>query len=93
MSELMQAVIAVVGRDHPGILAFVANFCAERDVNIIDVTQKVLQDMFTMTMIVEMKDENEKFLSFSKDLEEEGLKQGLQIHVMHEDIFAAMHTI
>lgn len=93
MENLMQAVIAVVGKDHPGILAFVADFCAKRDVNIIDVTQKVMSGMFTMTMIVEMKDEDEKFLSFSKDLEEEGKRQALQIHVMHEDIFAAMHTI
>lgn len=93
MEYSMRAVIAVVGKDHPGILAFVANFCADRDVNIIDVTQKVLQDMFTMTMIVEMNDENDAFLSFSRDLEKEGKENGLQIHVMHEDIFAAMHTI
>ena len=48
----MRAVISTVGKDHPGILAFVATECAKRDINIEDVTQKVLQDLFTMIMIV-----------------------------------------
>jgi ACT domain-containing protein len=89
----MRAVISVVGKDHPGILAFVADFCADREVNIIDVTQKVLQDMFTMTMIVQIPQDDEKLKNFSKDLEDAGEKEALKIHVMHEDIFNAMHTI
>ena len=50
----MRAVISVVGKDRPGILAFVANNCAVRNINIVDVTQKVLQDLFTMIMIVDI---------------------------------------
>ena len=53
----MRAVISVVGRDRPGILAFAANECAVRNINIEDVTQKVLQDLFTMIMIVEIPDD------------------------------------
>ena len=46
----MRAVISVVGKDRPGILAYVATNCAQRNINIVDVTQKVLQDLFTMIM-------------------------------------------
>lgn len=89
----MRAVLSVVGRDRPGILAFVATKCAERNVNIVDVTQKVLQDLFTMIMIVELPEEEETTHSFASEIEKLGGEQGLKIHVMHEDIFNAMHTI
>ena len=62
----MRAVISVVGKDHPGILAFVASKCAEKEINIVDVTQKVLQGLFTMMMIVETTDElHKKFTGVS----------------------------
>ncbi len=87
----MKAVISVVGRDRTGILAFVSAKCAERGINIVDVTQKTLQDLFTMIMIVEMPEGSDAG-TFS-DLKNEGLAQGLAIHVMHEDIFNAMHVV
>ena len=87
----MRAVISVVGRDRTGILAFVSAKCAERGINIVDVTQKTLQDMFTMIMIVEVP--SDKDSQAASELEELGKGEGLQIHVMHEDIFNAMHTI
>ena len=87
----MRAVISVVGHDRTGILAFIATKCAERGINIIDVTQKVLREFFTMIMIVEMP-ENCGAGTFS-ELKELGEREGLQIHVMHEDIFNSMHTI
>ncbi len=89
----MRAVISVVGKDRPGILAFTANECASRNINIEDVTQKVLEDMFTMIMIVTIPENPEEYHSFVTDLESLGEKQGLKIHVMHEDIFNAMHRI
>ena len=46
----MRAVISVVGKDHPGILAFVASKCAEKEINIVDVTQKVLQGLLSIFM-------------------------------------------
>ena len=75
------------------ILAFVSTRCAERGVNIEDVTQKVLDDLFAMIMIVTIPDDLDNFHSFVQEMEEEGKKVGLSIHVMHEDIFNAMHTI
>lgn len=87
----MRAVISVVGKDRPGILAFVAKECADRQANIVDVTQKVIQEFFTMIMLVEYPEAD--FNGFVREMEEAGEKQGLKIHVMHEDIFNAMHTL
>ncbi|MGN1389028.1 MAG: ACT domain-containing protein [Bulleidia sp.] len=89
----MKAVISVVGRDRPGILAFVANQCADRNINIEDVTQKILQDMFTMVMIVNIPEDLPNFGKLTEEIEKAGEEQGLKIHLMHEDIFNAMHTI
>lgn len=89
----MRAVISVVGKDRPGILAFVATECAKRSINIVDVTQKVLQDLFTMIMIVEIPEDLENMHKIADEFDEMGLEQGLRIHFMHEDIFKAMHTI
>ncbi len=88
----MRVVITVVGKDRPGILAFVSTKCAEYNVNIVDVTQKVLQDLFTMIMIVEIP-EGLELQNFTDDMQSLGEKEGLKIHVMHEGIFNAMHTI
>ncbi len=89
----MKAVISVVGRDRPGILAYVANQCADRNINIEDVTQKILQDMFTMVMIVNIPEDLPNFGKLTEEIEKAGEEQGLKIHLMHEDIFNAMHTI
>ena len=88
-----RAVISTVGKDRPGILAFVATECARRNINIVDVTQKVLQDLFTMIMIVEIPDDMGQFDKMVSEIESAGEKEGLKIHVMHEDIFNAMHTV
>ena len=88
----MKAVITVVGKDRPGILAYVAGKCASKKMNIVDVTQKVLQDLFTMIMIVEIP-ENLRVPDVASAFQEDGQKEGLQIQVMQEDIFNAMHTI
>lgn len=87
----MRAIISVVGKDRPGILAKVSSDCAENNVNILDVSQTVLQDMFTMIMICEV--EQGMFIDFVNFMEEEGKGAGLSVHVMHEDIFNAMHKI
>lgn len=88
----MKAVITVVGKDRPGILAYVAGKCASKNINIVDVTQKVLQDLFTMIMIVEIPDGG-SIAEIASSFEEEGKTEGLQIRVMQEDIFDAMHAI
>lgn len=89
----MKAVISVIGKDRPGILAFVAKECADRNINVEDVSQKVIQDLFTMIMIVEIPDEIKDFHKVVKELESCGEDQQLKIHVMHADIFNAMHKV
>lgn len=89
----MQAVISVVGKDKVGILKDVATKCAEHNVNIIDVSQTVLRDMFTMIMLVDISKIDIKFGDFSGEMEEYGKEIGMEIRAMHEDIFNSMHRI
>lgn len=90
----MKAVITVLGKDNVGILAKVSYACAERNLNILEVTQSVLQDLFAMIMLVEFDKENApSFEELNKDFDELGEKIGTKIHIMHEDIFNSMHKI
>ena len=89
----MRAVITVIGRDTVGILAKVSSICAENEVNIIEVTQSILQDMFCMIMMADVSNCSVPFAQFSDSLTEYGKKSGLSIHVMNEDIFNSMHRI
>lgn len=89
----MRAVITVIGKDTVGILAKVSGICAEYNVNVTDVTQSVLQDMFAMIMLVDITKINTDFTVLSDRMESLGKELSLQIHTMHEDIFNIMHTI
>ena len=89
----MQVVISVVGKDQVGILAKVATKCYGSNANIVDVSQKVMQDFFTMIMVVEWRQSNDAFHQFINDMDHFGNEMNLKIHVMHEDIFNAMHSI
>ena len=89
----MKAVITVLGKDSVGILSKVSTACAEVGVNIIEVTQSVLQDMFAMIMLAEIGSTTVSFDELSRKLEQLGEDNNLKIHVMHEDIFNSMHKI
>lgn len=89
----MRAVVSVIGKDCVGILANVSAVCAESHMNITDVTQSILQDMFVMIMMVEFTDESTQLAAFSERMTQLGKEKNLAIHVMHEDIFNAMHRI
>ena len=89
----MKAVITVTGKDAVGIIAKVANCCAEHSANIVDISQSVLSDYFAMIMLVDIDKLNIPFASFVDVLADIGTKAGLVIHTMHEDIFNSMHTI
>lgn len=89
----MRAVITVVGKDMVGILAKVSAVCAENNVNIIEVTQSILQDMFCMIMMADVSKCSIDFTKFSDILAEYGNENGLSIHIMNEDIFNSMHRI
>lgn len=89
----MRAVITVVGKDTVGIFAKVSTFCAEHNVNIVGVSQTILEDMFCMIMVVTVNDCTIPFGDFAETLKEDGKKNNLVIHAMHEDIFNSMHRI
>ena len=89
----MRAVITVVGKDSVGILAKVSNKCADSNVNINEVTQSVLEDMFCMIMLADISKMNKDFGAFVDEMEKLGKEMGMSVHVMHETIFNSMHRI
>ena len=89
----MRSVITVVGKDTVGILAKVSRLCAEKNVNIIDVTQTVMQDLFCMIMLCDISKLKGTFSDFVDEAEKIGNENALKIHVMHEEIFNSMHRI
>lgn len=89
----MRAVITVIGKDMVGILAKVSNVCADTGVNITEVTQSILQDLFAMIMMVDISKSTIPFSELVTRMTELGEAEGLKIHVMHEDIFNSMHRI
>ena len=89
----MKAVVTVGGRDTVGILAKVSTACAEHNANIIDVSQSVMQGLFTMFMLLDISDITSDFSNLQNALSELGEKIGMKVLVMHEDIFNSMHTI
>ena len=89
----MKAVITVIGKDSVGILAKVSEACSKADVNIVEVTQSVLQDLFAMIMLVEIDKSNIGFEQLRTNLKAVGESTNTKVHVMHEDIFNSMHRI
>lgn len=89
----MRAVLTVIGKDRVGIIAKIANKCAECNANVMEVTQSILQDLFCMIMMVDITELNCELSELVYQMEALGKKSGLSIHVMHEDIFNSMHRI
>lgn len=89
----MRAVVSVVGCDAVGIIAKISQGCAESGVNILDISQTVLQNYFSMIMITDIDHINVPFTTFVDRMAALGKSMNLEIHAMHEDIFNAMHRI
>ncbi|MBR2406991.1 MAG: ACT domain-containing protein [Clostridia bacterium] len=89
----MRAVITVIGKDMVGILAKVSTKCAEHNINVLEVTQSILQDMFAMIMMVDIDKSDVPFTQFAEEMAAMGADMGMAIHAMHEDIFESMHRI
>jgi len=89
----VRAVITVMGKDRVGIIAGVSNILADTNVNILDITQTIMQDVFTMITLVDISNCNIPFENLSKRLENKGVELGLRIQIQHEDIFNSMHRI
>ena len=89
----MKAIVTVIGKDKPGIIAKVATNLAEKKVNIEDISQTIVQGNFTMLMLCEINESNLSLIEVKNSLVELGNEIGVSIHVQHEDIFNAMHKI
>lgn len=89
----MKAVVTVIGKDNVGIIASVSAECSKHGANIVDITQSVLKDYFAMIMLVEIENMSATLADFQKSMDELGKEKGLDIRVMHEDIFNSMHRI
>ena len=89
----MKAVVTVIGKDSVGIIAKVSAGCAKYQANIVDISQTVISEYFTMIMAVDIENLSIPFNEFVDNMAAEGKANGLEIHVMHEDIFNSMHRI
>lgn len=89
----MKAVITVIGQDTIGIIHKVSGVLAEYDVNILDINQTIMEEIFTMIMIVDTSKAPVAFEEIQKKLAEKGEEMGLSIRIQHEGIFNAMSEI
>ena len=89
----MRAIVTVIGKDHVGIIADVTVLLAQYGVNVLDISQTVLQEYFTMIMLVDAAQCTVPFADLARTLDEAGTQCGLQIRAQREDIFNAMHRI
>ena len=89
----MRAVITVTGKDKVGIIALTSQECAKAGANIVDISQSVLREYFAMIMLVELDGLTTDFKTFSANMTKVGNDNGVDIRVMHEDIFNTMHRI
>ena len=89
----MKAIITVIGKDKTGIIYNVSAVLAKMDVNIEDITQTIMQEYFTMMMIVKYDEEKTSFALIKEELNKVADKIGLSIEIQKEAIFDAMHKI
>ena len=89
----MRAIVTVIGKDRVGIIADVTALLAQYGVNVLDISQTVLQEYFTMIMLVDAAQCTVPFADLARTLDEAGTQCGLQIRAQRENIFNAMHRI
>lgn len=89
----MKAVVTVVGKDTKGIIAKVSTALYESNVNILDISQTIMQDLFTMIMLVDCGDSDCTISDINNNLQKLAEDMGLSIHVQREEIFSSMHKI
>ena len=89
----MKAIVTVVVKDKKGIIAKVSTALFENDLNIADISQTIMQDMFTMIMMIEFDETTASVTDIEKKLETVEEELDLKIHVQREEIFSSMHRI
>ena len=89
----MKAIVTVVGKDAVGIIAGVCVELAKYEINVLDISQTVMQGYFTMMMVVDVSGSKLPVAELAKILEEKGKEMNLSIRLQREDIFEAMHRV
>ncbi len=89
----MRAVVTVIGKDREGIIAKISGALYSFNVNVLDIRQNVMEDIFSMVMLVDLAKCTTSLPELSASLEETGNALNLKVITMHEDVFNAMHRI
>ena len=89
----MKAIVTVLGKDKVGIIADVAIVMKKYGVNICDISQTLMQDYFTMIMLVDLATATVDFATLQRELKEEGEAIGVDIRIQHQELFDSMHKI
>lgn len=89
----MKAIVSVFAKDSKGITAYVTSLLAQKEINILDISQTLMQEYFAMIMLVDLADCTLPFDELSRFLKEKGEERMLDIHIQRQDIFEAMHRI
>lgn len=89
----MKAIVTVVGKDQVGIIAGVCNTLADHNINVLDISQTIMEGFFTMMMVVDLALCAESFANLQNVLKTFGEGRGLSIRIQREDLFDAMHKL
>jgi ACT domain-containing protein len=87
------AIVTIIGSDRVGIIAGIANVIAEANVNILDISQSVIREFFTMIMMVDLSAATISFEALADNLARKGANLGVKVEIQREEIFKAMHRI
>jgi ACT domain-containing protein len=88
-----RAIVTIIGSDRVGIIAGIANVIAEANVNILDISQSVIREFFTMIMMVDLAEASISFEQLSEALARKGKELGVRVEIQREEIFKAMHRV
>ena len=88
-----RAIVTIIGSDRVGIIAGIANVIADANVNILDISQSVIREFFTMIMMVDLSGAMISFETLADSLAHKGARLGVQVEIQREEIFKAMHRI
>ncbi|MDX2129606.1 MAG: ACT domain-containing protein [Chloroherpetonaceae bacterium] len=86
-------IVTAFGKNSPGIVSVITTELAKYQCDLQDVSQKIMQDLFTLIMLVDISKSTTDFQTLKKNLNEKGAAIGVQVFVQHEDIFRAMHRV
>ena len=89
----MKAVITVMGKDCVGVIAKISNLCSQMNINIEDVTQSIMQDMFCMIMLVNLEKCDQPMEEVRRRLDKVAAEMQMELHLTREEVFDAMHHI